>query len=287
MNARTTARLAGALALVLISGCGPDATLSPATPTSLPETSSGGGSGFLATGDIRNGPIEIDRIEVTRDGRQTLISINALPQSVITVAPGTEVTLWAVWTAASALTTPPRIAVNWGAGEIDSPDHIHCGPCLLKHLYRAAGRRTVTVTLDDRAGGTTSRTFFIDVAAAPEVADDPCVNYGGTRLTINAHIRVCNAALTWGAWSDARITGGWNVCTAGQWAAWAPAVTPASLGLDTLWTNGNACAGGGGLSAHQEIWKDYLMNDAACYAGWKCCVYDTNAYQFAICRGDG
>jgi hypothetical protein len=42
---------------------------------------------------------------------------------------------------------------------------------------------------------------------------DPCVSYGGTRLTVNANIKVCNTPVTWGSWNPALIPAPWTVCT--------------------------------------------------------------------------
>lgn len=283
------AHLGGALlTAALIVACSESSSTGPTGQPALASPAAASAEGFsagAAVGDIRNGPIEIERVEVTRDGRSSLVNINALPGAIVPVTPGTEVTLWVVWSANPAIGTVPRLIVDWGAGEIDSPDHIHCGPCLLKHMYRAPGRRTVTVTMDDRVGGVTRRTFAIDVVSEDSAAPvDPCVNYGGTLAQVNSHILVCNAAVNWGAWSDALVLGGWNVCNLRQWGAYAPAVTPGSFGLTALWIDGNSCAGDNGNPAHQEVWGAYAMNDTECYAGWKCCVYDSNLFPFAICK---
>ncbi len=108
---------------------------------------------------------------------------------------------------------------------------------------------------------------------------DPCQNYGGTRLIVNANIRVCNTALTWGSWNPTLIPSPWTVCTLTQWSMYAPSSTPTSLGLGTLWINNSSC--GSGL--HREVWYAYPMNDASCYNGPSCCHPDSNAYQFAVC----
>ena len=108
---------------------------------------------------------------------------------------------------------------------------------------------------------------------------DPCVNYGGTRLIINPNIRVCNTAVTWGNWNAAQIPAPWTVCTITQWASYAPAVTPSSLGLGTLWINNSSC----GAGYHREVFVGIVMNDPNCYNGTSCCHADSNLYQFAVC----
>ena len=108
---------------------------------------------------------------------------------------------------------------------------------------------------------------------------DPCVSYGGTRLTVNANIKVCNTPVTWGSWNPALIPAPWTVCTLSQWMAYAPSSTPSSLGLNTLWINNSAC----GVGNHREVFVSYPMNDANCYNGPSCCHPDSLQYMFAVC----
>ena len=108
---------------------------------------------------------------------------------------------------------------------------------------------------------------------------DPCINYGGTRVTLNANAKVCNTATVWGGWNAALIPAPWTVCTLTQWPLYAPAVTPSSLGLGTLWINNGSCAAG----HHREVFVAYNMNDANCYNGSSCCHADSNLYQFVVC----
>jgi len=110
-------------------------------------------------------------------------------------------------------------------------------------------------------------------------SNDPCANYGGTRLDVNANIKVCNTPLTWGAWNPALIGSGWTVCDLTQWAAYAPAATPQSFGLGTLWINNGSC----GAGSHREVYDGYLMNDVNCYNGASCCWSDSTVLQFAVC----
>lgn len=82
-----------------------------------------------------------------------------------------------MWRTSSALSDAPRLVVDWGDGV---RDNIHCGPCRLSHTYEREAVFTVTVTLDDRAGGLTRRTFAFDTRAiaqptpTPTVSPTPC-----------------------------------------------------------------------------------------------------------------
>ncbi len=110
--------------------------------------------------------------------------------------------------------------------------------------------------------------------------NDPCVNYGGTLATLNANAKVCTKKLTWGSWDATMIPAPWKVCTLTQWAAYAPAVTPASLGLGTLWIDNSDC----GAGSHREIFVGIPMNDANCYNGATCCHADSNLYEMVVCQ---
>ena len=113
--------------------------------------------------------------------------------------------------------------------------------------------------------------------------NDPCSGYGGTRVAVNANIRVCQTTMTWGAWNPALIGGGWQVCTLAQWASYAPAETPMAAGVGsayntgTIWINNSSC----GAGAHHEVYYAYNMNDATCYNGSNCCWSD-NGYSLPI-----
>jgi hypothetical protein len=110
--------------------------------------------------------------------------------------------------------------------------------------------------------------------------DNPCASYGGVRVVINANVWVCQASATWGTWNPALIPAPWTVCTVSQWAAYAPAGSPASYGLASIWINNNSCGSG----SHHEVYVTYPMNNAACYDGGSCCWGDGTALQFAVCR---
>jgi hypothetical protein len=110
--------------------------------------------------------------------------------------------------------------------------------------------------------------------------DNPCASYGGIRVVINANIWVCQASAKWGTWSPALIPAPWTVCTVSQWAAHAPAGTPRSYGLESIWINNNSC----GPGMHHEVYVTYPMNMASCYDGSDCCWNNETPLQFAVCR---
>ena len=108
---------------------------------------------------------------------------------------------------------------------------------------------------------------------------DPCSNYGGTDVDINANIKVCATAGTWGSWDNSLIGGAWQVCTTSQWASYAPSSTPRSFGLDSLWIDNSSCGSG----SHREVFETYPMNDTSCFNGSSCCWNDSTVLQFAVC----
>jgi Notch-like protein len=119
---------------------------------------------------------------------------------------------------------------------------------------------------------------------------DPCQRYGGTMVTVNGNIRVCTNTTTAGGWSQSLLPSGWNVCTPRQWAAYAPATTPGSLGVGSLWIDsvcaaGSICAGTSGL--RPWVYEGYPMNQASCYLGDVCNNYTTQPLRFAVCTGAG
>jgi hypothetical protein len=153
---------------------------------------------------------------------------------------------------------------------------------------RVASGGTYSVTVASHpTAGTCSVTSGAGSVSSANVAgvvvtctDNPCASYGGVRVAINANISICQASVTWGTWNPALIPSPWTVCTVSQWAAYAPAGSPASYGLASIWINNNSC----GLGSHHEVYVTYPMNMAACYDGGNCCWGDSTALQFAICR---
>ena len=118
----------------------------------------------LAAGDVKSGPgtLDIERVRMDRQsGGRSAMRQYVQPGGVYAVTVGETVELWVEYSGA----TNPRLRVDWGAGEPDSPDITGCGSCLLTHPYRSAGRFTVNVTLDDRVSTTVTRTFRIDTSA--------------------------------------------------------------------------------------------------------------------------
>lgn len=133
---------------------------SPTQPTATPARTAAlaDDSGRVGTQDDGSGPIAFLNLEI----RHTLFVLNefAFEGGTYLVEVGETIELWA-----SRPTDSPakKIVINWGAGEIDSPDNISCGACKLSHQYTTVGLRTVTVTLDDNVGNTVTRTFFLNV----------------------------------------------------------------------------------------------------------------------------
>jgi len=163
--------------LFLSCGRGPSTTpLSPSTAdnpwkgtgkstTPLGSAPDSGSQG-MAAGDVQNGPIEIHEVRIRRGapGSQVDVHPNALAGTVVRVPSlGQEIELWVTWSASPLPVAPPRLVIDFGDG---FKDNISCGSCLLHHAYSQDGRYTVKVLMDDRVGGTTTRTFVMDVYAA-------------------------------------------------------------------------------------------------------------------------
>ena len=110
---------------------------------------------------VGTGPLTIERL---RMDRQTSAGVSVIRQYACSggtyrIAPGETIELWAEWSGG----TNPRIRVDWGSGEPNSPDATSCGSCLLRHAYSATpGLYRVSVTLDDRVSTSVTRTFFLD-----------------------------------------------------------------------------------------------------------------------------
>lgn len=110
----------------------------------------------LAPGDVKNGPLNIDRVRVRPS---TGPGFYAEPGGAYRVDPGATNEFWVEWSSDRAVADAPKLVIDWGSPL--GADNIHCGPCRLEKTFQA-GIRTITVKLDDRAGGVTSRTFVID-----------------------------------------------------------------------------------------------------------------------------
>jgi hypothetical protein len=129
----------------------------------------------MAAGDVKSGTgtLDIDRV---RMDRQPAPGVSGLRQFVqpgqsYPVKPGETVELWVEYSGA----TNPRLRIDWGAGEPDSPDITSCGSCLLTHRYARGGRYSVQVTLDDRVSTTVTRTFQIDTTNSPFLDNGNCI----------------------------------------------------------------------------------------------------------------
>ena len=101
------------------------------------------------------------RIRRGAPGSQADVHPNALAGMVVRAPSlGQDLELWVTWSASPLPAAPPRLVIDFGDGWVDN---ISCGGCLLRHAYDRAGRYTVKVLMDDRVGGTTTRTFTLDV----------------------------------------------------------------------------------------------------------------------------
>jgi hypothetical protein len=141
------------------------------SPSGLSSPSVPGVVGAQAAGDIQNGPINIELVRIAQIGDQ---GFYASAGGSYTIRAGRETEVYVqIWNSSTALSEPPRLIVEWGDG---SRDNIHCGPCRLSHTYDTEARQLVTVTLDDRAGGTTKRSFTLDTRAplGPTPTPTPC-----------------------------------------------------------------------------------------------------------------
>ena len=162
------------LPMALVLGC---STVPPSTGTSASAvdtansfSAGSGDSSGRAVGDVQNGPIQIFNVRVAPQGADRFY---ANPGGLYRVDPQVPVEFWVEWRADVALAAPPRLIIRWGFTEADN---VGCGSCLLTRAF-PQGLHTVTVTLDDRAGGTTSRTFQID--ARPRSTGLPGVGQQG------------------------------------------------------------------------------------------------------------
>jgi hypothetical protein len=157
------------LPMILIMGCSQTPTAPSAASRSTQQGNAEGPvttTGFsiaALTADVKNGPITIERVRVSIDGAPRFY---AQPGETYSIQPGVAVSLWIEWAGDTALVSAPRLVVEWGAEE---RDNIHCGPCLLTHQFKD-GLHPVTVRMDDRAGGVTTRTFFLDTRPISELS---------------------------------------------------------------------------------------------------------------------
>lgn len=129
----------------------------------------------MAAGDVKvgSGTLDIDRVRMDRQSSPgvSVLRQYANPGQSYRAAAGETIELWVEFSGAAN----PRLIVNWGAGEPDSPDNAGCGSCRLTHRYAREGRYSVSVTLDDRVSTTVTRTFQIDTTLNPFADNGTCV----------------------------------------------------------------------------------------------------------------
>ena len=161
---------------LVVASCSQGDSSGPASPSTAAAAPNGSGTaGSLAEGDVRIGPGPI-AIEAVRMDRQTpsgasILRQYANPGQEYRMGVGEQIELWVEWVrGGNNAPTNPRLLVDWGDGL--ERDFINCGVCLLRHTYPLAGRYTVKVTLDDRAGTTVARTFVLN-SLDPTVACVP------------------------------------------------------------------------------------------------------------------
>lgn len=181
---------------------------SPTVPTA--GAANGGGIvGSLATGDVKvgAGAVEIDAAQLDRQtpAGVSILRQYALPGVEYRMEVGETIQIWVEYDRGdgdvpSGVSGNPKLLVDWGEGEIDRFDFSPCGACKLKHTYPRAGRYTVKVTLDNRAGTTVTRTFFlnsVDVASCVAPSSVPIPNFDVCSSTHNLAPYFSGSGLTY------------------------------------------------------------------------------------------
>ncbi len=193
----------------------------PSSASVIPASTSATGGFSLAAGaecagttpDAIVGPGALT-LERLRMDRQTPGGVSVLRQyacggATYRISPGETIELWAEWSGAAS----PRIRIDWGAGEPNSPDATSCGSCLLRHAYPTAGLYRVTVTLDDRVSTTVTRTFLLDARDSMPTArvSIVCSPVGPPALAPRAPSMMapvsCHGAIGVQAGGEGKITG--------------------------------------------------------------------------------
>ena len=179
-----------------------------------------------AVGDVQTGPIEIQLVRVAQTNEPAFYAFAAFSYA-IKVRRETEVYVQ-MWSSSSPLGDAPRLVIDWGDG---GSDNIHCGPCRSSHTYEREAAHLVTVTLDDRVGGVTRRSFTLDTrppadpTPTPSASPTPCSN---TAFVGNLDGASNSSRFEHGGDLDLPALGWTNVSGAAQ--AWDLAANGAMLG---------------------------------------------------------
>ena len=193
---RETSRLV-LVGILLSVACGRQPNSPSSTPAAAESSARDGGVISHAEGDVKRGPIEIERVRI-RPGGSPVRGFYANPGGVYQIVPDEEIEIWVEWTSNPPVVAP-RLVVDWGES---GPDNIHCGPCKLTRKL-PGGRHPITVRLDDRNGGVTTRSFVLE-------ANQPAVSQ--ETQTYHSY-QFCTAPVVWQQLPD-RIQG-WNIPVAG------------------------------------------------------------------------
>ncbi len=174
-------RLIASGVVVLAIACSQDNGTLNSALSSAPTVTTPGVPGLEgrqgAVGDVQNGPIEIQLVRVAQASEPAFYAF-ATGSYAIKARRDTEVYVQ-LWSSSSPLGDAPRLVIDWGDG---GRDNIHCGPCRLSHTYEREAAHLVSVTLDDRVGGVTRRSFTLDTrppvdpTPAPSASPTPCSN---------------------------------------------------------------------------------------------------------------
>ena len=153
---------------LLAAACSPGSSARTSSSSLTAPSAAGPDGGQSSAHDVKNGPIEIELVRVAPASGAAFYAFSGGSYAVA-ARRETEVYVQ-IWSSSSPLSEPPRLVVEWGDGE---RDNIHCGPCRLSHTYDREATQVVTVSLDDRAGGVTRRSFTLDTRPPLSPAPSP------------------------------------------------------------------------------------------------------------------
>ncbi len=165
------------IAALVFASCArsPQSSLQSNAVTNPSAVSAPGGDGVVtgsAAGDVRSGPgvLEINAVRMDRQvsaGGASIFRQYANPGETYPINVGEVIELWVEWdrnigtVPSGQIPNNPRLVVDWGDG---ASDNISCGACKLYHKYTRPALFPVKVKLDDRAGTTVVRSFFLDAS---------------------------------------------------------------------------------------------------------------------------